>query len=139
MPAGTSALALGKGVFQQVPARWVVSATLAVGMGHVEDRLDVGPDQLCDPRLGVPDRLKHTSNSSQVHRAYSQCPNLGEGLDLRRWHRLGAVLLAVPLRLMALVIPARRGFKRDGPGIFENLCLATALPVSPWVTVLAQD
>src|SRR5215831_12920602 len=139
MSSSTGAPALGQGVFQQVPARRVISAALTVGMGHVENRLDICPDQLRDPRLGVPDRFKHTSNGSQVHRAYSQRPDLGEGVDLKRAHPLEAVLLAVPLRLVAFVVPARRGLERDGPGIFESLCLSTTLPVSPWVAVLAQD
>src|SRR5215831_4323062 len=43
-------------------------AALTVGMGHIEDRLDVCSDQLCDLRLAAPDRLKDAPNGRQVHR-----------------------------------------------------------------------
>ena len=48
VPGCARALACGKGVLQQVPTSWIVARALALRLGQVEDRLDVGADRLRD-------------------------------------------------------------------------------------------
>jgi hypothetical protein len=61
------AFASRHGMFQEVPPGRIVGGALAVGIGHIQNGFDIGPDLLCHAWLVVPDRLDAALDGSEVN------------------------------------------------------------------------